>query len=118
MLGGTNRDLLTTKKDGTTLILGLNGVEVPDESQVAKYTAQVLRLLQEYPECQVLSFDVTNVQILPSAMLGLLATIRKRGRDVEVHNPSDFIQEALRVTKLSNFVTVTFDKSGDPAISG
>ena len=118
MLGGMNRDLLTTRKDGATLILGLNGVEVPDESLVARYTAQVLRLLQEYPECQVLSFDVTKVQILPSAMLGLLATVRKRGRDVEVHNPSNFIQEALRVTKLTNFVTVTFDNKGDPAMSG
>jgi anti-anti-sigma regulatory factor len=100
--------LLTITRDGPHLIIGFNGLEFPDEVSIGRCREQVFQLLDRSPDCQRLTFDVTTVKILPSAMLGLMASVKKRGLEVEVLNPSDFVQAALRVTKLNTVVTVTF----------
>jgi anti-sigma B factor antagonist len=99
-------NLLRITRDGPSLIIGFNHVDVPDEIYIAGYRQQVLRLLDEYPDCKLLTFDVTGIKLLPSGMLGLLASVKQRGRDVEVLNPSPDVRAALRVTKLDTLLTI------------
>ena len=47
-----------------------------------------------------MAFDLTRVRLIPSGLLGLLASIRKKGIEVHLYNPSADIREVLEVTKL------------------
>jgi anti-anti-sigma regulatory factor len=47
-----------------------------------------------------MAFDLTRVRLVPSGLLGLLASIRKQGVEVHLYNPSDDIREVLEITKL------------------
>ena len=49
---------------------------------------------------QIMAFDLTRVRLIPSGLLGLLASIRKKGIEVHLYNPSADIREVLEVTKL------------------
>ena len=97
--GSVDPTLLTFARDGSRVIVGFNSKDVPDEVCVAGYRDQLLNIVRE-SGCQVLTFDLTGIKILPSGMLGLLVTMRNRGQVVELLNPSVDIQEVLRVTRL------------------
>jgi anti-sigma B factor antagonist len=72
---------------------------------VAGYREQLLKIVQE-SGCNVLTFDLTGIKILPSGMLGLLVTMRNRGQSIELLNPSVDIQEVLRVTRLLTLFSI------------
>ena len=93
------------------MTIGFNRADIPDEVCIAGYRDQVLRTLDEHPDCRRLTFDVTQIKMLPSGMLGLLATVKKRGREVEILNPSKDVHEALRVTRLITLFTIRHAKS-------
>jgi hypothetical protein len=90
--------------DDTTQAVGFSCAEFPDEAMIATWREQVFDLLREKPDCRRLTFDLTGVVVLPSGLLGLLVTIRKRGLAVEILNASDEILEVLRVTKIDQFL--------------
>src|SRR5689334_3370619 len=104
--GPADPNLLRISREGDTITIGFNGVDVPDEVCIASYRAQVNELLEKHPGCKVLTFDVTGLKLLPSGMLGLLASLKKRVELIEVLNPSVDIQEALRVTRLNTLLKV------------
>jgi hypothetical protein len=99
-------NLLRITRDGSSLKIGFNRDDIPDEVCIAGYRGQILQTLDEHPECGRLTFDVRKIKMLPSGMLGLLASVKKRGREVEILNPSKEILEALRVTRLITLFTV------------
>src|SRR5579871_6332201 len=102
--GPADPNLLNISRHGSSIVIGFNGVDVPDEVCIAGYRTQVTELLDQHPDCKVLTFDVTGVKLLPSGMLGLLASLKKRVEQIEVLNPSIDIQEALRVTRLNTLL--------------
>jgi len=104
--GPADPNLLSVTCQGDCIVIGFNNVDVPDEVCIAGYRQQVTELLDKHPECKVLTFDVTGVKLLPSGMLGLLASLKKRLHQIEVLNPSKDIQEALRVTRLNTLLKV------------
>jgi len=59
-----------------------------------------------YPSDTKLIFDVTNIKLLPSAMLGLLASLRKKVNSLEILNPSHDALEALRILGFDKFMTI------------
>jgi len=63
-------NLLSITRQGNSIVIGFNGVDVPDEVCIAGYRTQVAELLDNHPDCKVLTFDVTGVKLLPSGMLG------------------------------------------------
>lgn len=103
--GPADPNLLNLVRDGERVIVGFNSNDVPDEVCVAAYRAQLLKFVQE-SDCKVLTFDCSGVKILPSGMLGLLVTLKKRGIEIELLNPIPDIVEVLRITKLNSLFTV------------
>ena len=97
--------LLKISREGSSLAIGFNEIEVTNELNIADYRDQVFSLLSEDKECSKLTFDVSNLKYLPSGMLGLLASVKKKVPTVEVLNPSADILESLRVTNLDTVVT-------------
>jgi hypothetical protein len=104
-------NLLKITRDGDSLTIGFTCGDIPDEVCIAGYRDQVLHALDEHPDCGRLTFDVTQIKMLPSGMLGLLATVKKRGREVDILNPSKDIQEVLRVTRLNTLFKIRHAKS-------
>ena len=92
-------------KNGCCTIVKFNSVDVPDEVCIALYRDQVYELLND-PACELLRFDLTGIPFLPSGMLGLLTSVKKRGINVEVTNASQNICDSLRISRLDRLITV------------
>ncbi len=84
---------------GELTVIGFGGREVIDDMNVADCRDELLEIIHAH-SCQVLAFDLTRVRLIPSGLLGLLASIRKKGIEVHLYNPSADIREVLEITKL------------------
>ena len=92
-------------KNGCCTIVKFNGAEIPDEICIAMYRDQIFDLLKD-PACELLRFDFTGMPFLPSGMLGLLTSIKRRGIDVEVSNICQGIRDSLGATRLDSLIRV------------
>ncbi len=63
-----------------------------------------LAKLVEENQCQFLAFDLTNIRVFPSGMLGLLASLRRLNVEVHLYNASADIVEVLEITGLKRFL--------------
>lgn len=97
--------LLNVYEIGELTVVGFSGRDVPDEICIAGYRDQLLALLGEYP-VKTLAFDLTGVKLIPSGMLGLLTSLRRRVDQIELYNPSDDIREVLKITNLDKLFTI------------
>ena len=78
---------------------GTLDIEVGDKTRFSlDYIAQ--------EQCRVLAFDLTGVKLIPSGLLGLLASVRQIGAEVHLYNPSDDVREVLAVTHLDRLMPV------------
>jgi anti-anti-sigma factor len=84
---------------GELTVIGFGGREVLDDMNVADCRDELVEMIRENG-CRVLAFDLTRVRLIPSGLLGLLASIRKQGIEVHLYNPSLDIREVLEITKL------------------
>ena len=84
---------------GELTVIGFGGREVLDDMNVSECRDELVELIRTH-ECKVLAFDLTRVRLIPSGLLGLLASIRKQGVEVHLYNPSPDIREVLEITKL------------------
>lgn len=98
--------LLQSTCDGNILTIQFHAIEVPDELCIAGYRDQVFQLLQQHPDCTVIRFDLTGIRLVPSGLLGLLASVQQRGYSVEIVNPSGDVQAVLRTTKLDSLLKI------------
>lgn len=92
-------EVLQVYQTGQLTVVGFGGQDVPDEVCIAAYREQLAKLLSENT-CSVLAFDCSGVKLMPSGMLGLLTTLRKQVDRIELYNPSEDIQDVLRMTNL------------------
>jgi anti-sigma B factor antagonist len=99
-------NLLRITQNGDSIVIGFNRVDIPDEVCIAGYREQLLQLLDRNPDCKALTFDVTGIKLLPSGMLGLLASLKRRIANIEVLNPARDVLEALRVTRLTTLFKI------------
>jgi len=84
---------------GELTVIGFGGREVLDDMNVSECRDELVELIRTH-DCKVLAFDLTRVRLIPSGLLGLLASIRKQGVEVHLYNPSADIREVLEITKL------------------
>jgi hypothetical protein len=97
--------LLTFLLDGRRAIVGFNSKSVPDEVCIAAYRNQLLKYVQDH-DCQSLAFDLSGIKLVPSGMLGLLVSLKKRGLDVELLNAAADIVDVLRITRLATMFKI------------
>ena len=89
---------------GELTVIGFGGREILDDLNVAECRDELVDLIRQN-QCKVLAFDLTRVRLVPSGLLGLLASIRKQGVEVHLYNPSSDIREVLEITKLDQVLT-------------
>jgi anti-anti-sigma factor len=57
-------------------------------------------------QCKVLAIDMTDVDVIPSAVLGLLVGLTSKGLKVELLHPSESVRQTLAVTKLDQLLSI------------
>ena len=103
---GDLTDALQVYKAGKLTVVGFGGQDILSDLNLALYRDQLTELIEKH-ECQELTFDLTGVILVPSGLLGLMATMRDLGVKVCVCNPSKDVREVLSVTKLDEVIEVT-----------
>jgi anti-sigma B factor antagonist len=97
---------------GPTTVVGFGGRDVLDSVNLAACREELVDLITR-EQCRVLAFDLTGVKLIPSGLLGLLASIRQLGAEVHLYNPSDDVREVLSVTNLDRLMPVHEIDLGD-----
>ncbi|NOX56012.1 MAG: STAS domain-containing protein [Planctomycetes bacterium] len=96
---------LQVYQTGEVTVLGFGGQEVLEQVNIADCREQITELVRT-TGCKTLAFDMTGVKLIPSGMLGLLASLRDLGVEVQIFNPSDDVREVLEITNLDEVITV------------
>lgn len=94
--------LLQVYESGPLTVVGFGGRDVPDEVSIAAYREQLFGLVDEH-RTETIAFDLTGVRLMPSGMLGLLVSLKRKGLKVELFNASDDVIEVLNTTRLATF---------------
>lgn len=90
---------------GATTVVGFGGEDVPDNVNLIACRDWLVGLIREH-NCQVLAFDLTGVRLMPSGLLGLLASLRNEGIEVHLYNPSADVEDVLEITHLNQLMPV------------
>lgn len=95
----TQQGALEVYQAGELTVVGFGGQDVLDHVNVAECRDELVKLIREN-DCKTLAFDLTGVKLIPSGLLGLLASLRQLDVDVHLYNPSEDVEEVLEITKL------------------
>lgn len=95
-----HHDILRVYETGPLTVVGFGGREIVDQIDIGECRDEIMELL-ELHDCRVLAFDLSGVRYVPSGMLGLLASLRKKGIEVHLYNPSRDVREVLEITRLN-----------------
>lgn len=97
--------ILSVYKTGPLTVVGFWGQEVLDQVNIAACRHEILELVQKY-QTEILAFDLTGVKLVPSGLLGLLASLRNHGVKIQIYNPSEDVLDVLQVTHLDQVLEV------------
>jgi anti-sigma B factor antagonist len=97
--------VLQVYQTGPLTVVGFAGKDVPDEVCIAGYRDQMNKLIEEHG-VKVMAIDLSGVNLVPSGMLGLMLSIRKRVDRVELYNPSEDVRDVLKITNLEQMFDI------------
>ena len=91
---------------GRLTVVGFEGSDqLLENVNIAQCRDELATLIREQ-QCEVLAFDLTGVRLLPSGLLGLLASLRQHGVEVHLYNPSADVRDVLEITNLDRLMKV------------
>ena len=106
---------LQVYKAGPLTVIGFGGTRILDQLDIGDCRQQIVDLVKQH-DCKTLAFDLAGIKLIPSGMLGLLASLRQLGVDVHLCNPSDDVREVLEITHLDRIMQVyDTDTIGEPS---
>ncbi len=97
--------VLEIYQTGPMTVLGFGGHAILDQIDIGACRDEIIGLVKQY-DVEKLAFDLTGVRLIPSGLLGLLASVRNLNVEVHLCNPSDDVREVLEVTKLDEILQV------------
>lgn len=100
-----SQDLLRVYETGETTVVGFGEAEMPDSLDIAQMRDEIVAMLRQN-QSQAIAINLGGVNHVPSAMLGLFASIRQAGFAVHLHNPSRNVKSLLEVTRLNTLFHV------------
>lgn len=111
-----SHDILQVYETGELTVVGFGGREILDQIDISACRDEIVALVEKH-KCKVLAFDLAGVKLIPSGMLGLLASLRRMNVEVHLYNPSSDIEEVLKITRLNEVLQIHHidDKSGGAA---
>lgn len=97
--------VLKVYQTGKLTVVGFGGEEILDQISLVDCRNEITNLIKDH-NCETFAFDLTGIKLIPSGLLGLLASLRNLGVAVHLYNPSDDVREVLEVTKLNQIMEV------------
>lgn len=95
--------ILHVYQAGELTVVGFGGRDVLDNINLAECRDELIGLIKQH-RCKVLAFDLTGVKLIPSGLLGLLASLTQLGTEIKLYNASEDIREVLEITKLDRII--------------
>ncbi len=92
-------------QNGETTIVSFGGCEVLDQINLAACREQITEIVKRN-QTKILAFEMRGVRLIPSGMLGLLASLRDIVSKIRILNPSDDVREVLEITNLNQIFEV------------
>lgn len=90
---------------GKVTVVGFGGEEILDNVNIAECRDDLLTLVRDY-NAEVIAFDLTGVRLIPSGLLGLMASFRKMNLTIQAFNPSPEIREVFAMTKFDQLIEI------------
>lgn len=97
--------VLEVYQTGPLTVVGFGGKQILHDITIAPVHDEILKLVEDH-DCKDLAFDLTGVKFVPSGLLGILASLRKRNIQVHVYNPSDDVRDVLETTSLDKLIQI------------
>uniref|UniRef100_A0A7C2PHC8 Anti-sigma factor antagonist n=1 Tax=Schlesneria paludicola TaxID=360056 RepID=A0A7C2PHC8_9PLAN len=91
--------VLEVYETGELTVVGFGGREILDFISVAECRDELQELIREQ-QCRTLAIDLTGVKIVPSGLLGLMASVHHSGVEVHLYNACDAVREVIEITNL------------------
>jgi anti-anti-sigma factor len=108
-----SKDIFQVYQTGELTVVGFGGREILDQLDLTVCRAEILALVDKH-KCHTLAFDLSGVKLMPSGMLGLLASLRKMNIQVHLYNPSQDIAEVLQITRLAEVMPIHYIDTDTP----
>ncbi|MCA9075501.1 MAG: STAS domain-containing protein [Planctomycetaceae bacterium] len=90
---------------GKTTVVGFGGEEILDDINIADCRDELLALVKEH-NAEVVAFDLRGVRLIPSGMLGLMASLRNLDLKIQVFNPSPEVREVFAITSFDQIMEI------------
>ncbi len=91
-------EILRVYETDPAVVIGF-GSAVLDASQIAECREEIAELVRLH-DGKALAIDLSDVQYIPSVVLGMLASLTRLGTEVHLYNVSPEIRELLKVTRI------------------
>ncbi|HEY2253495.1 MAG TPA: STAS domain-containing protein [Planctomycetaceae bacterium] len=101
------KDIFEVYQTGELTVVGFGAREILDQLDLTVCRAEIIGLVEKH-QCKTLAFDLSGVKLIPSGMLGLLASLRKMNIQVHIYNPSEDVAEVLQITRLSEVLPIHY----------
>lgn len=88
---------------GELTVIGFGGREILDQLNLAECHHEIVELVRAHA-CHTLAVDLSGTHIIPSGLLGLLASIHRMGVDLHLFNPSQDARDAIVITNLDRIL--------------
>ena len=98
------RDTIDVYRSGPLTVIGFGERNALDLN-VGTAQNEIAQVLRD-SNCHTLAIDLTGTRLVASGMLGVFASIQRRGVRVLLFNPSADLLEVLEITKLDRLLPV------------
>ncbi len=92
-------------QNGETTIVSFLDCEDLEQINIAACREQITEIVKQN-QTKTLAFEMSKVRLIPSGMLGLLASLRDLVSKIRILNPSEDVREVLEITKLNQIFEV------------
>ena len=101
------KDIFEVYQTGELTVVGFGAREILDQLDLTVCRAEIIALVEKH-HTKTLAFDLSGVNLIPSGMLGLLASLRRMNIEVHIYNPSQDVAEVLQITRLSDVLPIHY----------
>ena len=102
---GLKSDILQVYATGPTTIVGFQSHDLLEDISVVDCRDEVIALVEQHG-ADVICFELSRVRLIPSGMLGLLASLRQMDLEVRILNPSPDVRDVLSITNFDKLITI------------
>lgn len=95
--------IFTCYQSGELIVIGFGGIDALDFMNLTHCQLELVELIKKH-QAKALAIDLTGISLVPSGLLGVIASMKKLVGKVMVFNPSAEIRDVFEITRLDKVV--------------